>query len=108
MLVSTMRSVAAAVETADPSFSARLCCNSIALLGSWGAAFRLPAATTPAARAGSLRNAVECRRFPLEPQGVDAWLMSERRHIPAKRQHARRRVRGKAPSARRQGAGRNA
>src|SRR3954465_2242163 len=120
MLVSMMRSAACAVETTGPSFDAGLRCNSIALLhltnghgpGSHGvdggrsdqggAAFRLPPATTSAARAGSPWNDRSRRWFSLEPQGADAWLMSERQHILAKRRRAR------APNAPHRSAGRSA
>ena len=55
-----------------------------------GAAFRLPPATTSAAKAGSRGNDRSRRRFSMEPQGVDAWLTSERRHILAKQRRAHR------------------
>src|SRR3954449_2342403 len=119
MLVSIMRSAAAAVETTGPSFGAGLRCNSIALLhltnghgpGSHGVdgggpikGCGIPPATCD--------NVCGEGRFPwndrsrscfsLEPQGVDAWLMPERRHILAKQRRAR------APDAPHRSAGHSA
>nr|AWL98041.1 hypothetical protein CIT37_12825 [Bradyrhizobium ottawaense] len=50
--------------------------------------------------AGFPRERPSYRSFPMEPQGVDAWLMSERRHNPAKQPCAGRRAPSAAPCGR--------